>query len=53
MLTRLYNLFYSENIIPELWKRSLICPIYKGGQKTDSTKLSTHFINKQTLQTVQ
>ena len=28
MLTRLYNIFYSENIIPELWKRSLICPIY-------------------------
>ena len=40
MLTRLYNIFYSENIIPELWKRSLICPIYKGGQKDRLNPLS-------------
>ena len=33
MLTRLYNIFYSENIIPELWKRSLICPIHQEGAK--------------------
>ena len=40
MLTQIFNTFFNESIIPKMWKRSFICPIYKGGQKEKREPLS-------------
>ena len=40
MLTQIFNTFFNESIMPKMWKRSIICPIYKGGQKEKREPLS-------------
>ena len=63
-LTNLYNLCFKESIIPSLWRKSLISPIYKGKNKDkrnpesyrpvslicNPCKIFTNIINKRLLQ---
>ena len=40
MLTNFYNYCFQNGIIPNDWKKSILSPIYKGGNKLKSDPLS-------------
>ena len=40
MLTNVYNYCFQNGIIPDDWKKAILSPIYKGGNKQKSDPLS-------------
>jgi hypothetical protein len=46
VLCKLYNKIFSTAVFPDIWRDSIIVPVYKSGPQDDSFKLLRNFFNQ-------